>query len=307
MVKSKQKSHKTDETEKELPKWLYRVVALEDVTLETSAEPTPLPDEAPLVPVPELEPEAEPAQPKRSRRKTYLISAAALLGVVVIGWAVCSIYLTQVLVSGVSIPAHASDKVLADTLQKRTAAYQLTIKYPDGNQKHYAFQKLGLTLDQPASLQATRQRQHTFTARLQWWRPVPASVVVKTDKIAFNNFIATKANVTVQPSQDAILKIVNGEIQITDATAGKQYGLAQPQQTILAAVNDLKQSVIQLKTLTVKPALTAQALEIYKPGLEKTLSQPISFSIGAKIVTPSPTDIANWLEITPDDKSKKSI
>lgn len=280
------KAKKTEAVEQASPTWFQRVVALEILSHAAASE--------------------EPIAVPRSRRKLYIgVGAVSALGVVAIGWAVCSVYLSQVLVSGVTIPAHASNKVLNDTISRRTAAYQLTIQYPDGKQKHYSFQKLGLTLDQTASVAATRQRQHRLAARVQWWQPVPAAVMVKTNKTALNNFIAAKANVTVQPSQDAVLAIVKGEIKITDAVVGKQYGLAQPQKTILAAASDLKQDTIRLQTLTVKPALTAKALEAYKPTLEKTLSQSISLTIGDKTVTPSPADIANWLEITPDDKSKK--
>ncbi|MDB5171070.1 MAG: hypothetical protein JWO35_764 [Candidatus Saccharibacteria bacterium] len=249
--------------------------------------------------------DTEPTKPSRRRVKLYVAGAVAALSVIAVGWLLSSVYLSKIMVAGVAIPARSSDTSLASTLNTRATTYRLAVAYPNGTKKQYPLSQLGFTLDKNASVQATRHQQHKFAQRLKWWQPVPASVVMKTNKAALNNFIATEANVTVQPSRDAVLSIEKGEIRITDAVAGKQYGLAQPQKTILASAHSLKSGTIKLKTLTVNPALTASLLEPYKARLDKTINQPISFTVGDKTITPSPADIASWLEITPDDKSKK--
>ncbi len=244
---------------------------------------------------------------RRSRRsfKFYGTIIAAVLVLITGIWIVSSVYLSKITVSGKSIPAHSSDRVVTDVFSKQSAAYKLNIKYPDGTTKKYPLQRLGLKLEPTASVQATRKRQHLLANRFVWWRPLKAAIVLKKNDTAFNNFIATDINVTAQPSKDATLTIVNGIIVITDAVTGKQYGLSRPQATLSVAASNLQPEAIKLQTLTVHPALTAKALDAYKPGLEKALNQPASLTIGDKVIKPTPADIATWLEITPDDKSKK--
>ncbi len=244
---------------------------------------------------------------KHSRRsfKFYVAITTAILVLLGASWILSSVYLSKITIGSKSILAHSSDKAVADVLSRQASAYRLTIKYPDDTTKKYPMQQLGLKPDPSSSVRSVRKSQQLLANRFLWWRPLKASVVFHKNDTALNNFIANEVNVTAQPSKDATLTIVNGDIRITDAVAGKQYGLNRPQVTLLAAAGNLRPAAIKLKTLTVHPALTAKALEAYKPGLEKTLSQSAGFTIGDKVVTPSPADIANWLEITPDDKSKK--
>ncbi|MEK7059423.1 MAG: hypothetical protein AAB971_01560, partial [Patescibacteria group bacterium] len=237
--------------------------------------------------------------------KHYVVGAVVVFVIIILGWIICSVFVSKTNIGTASKPSRISDKQLIATLGQQAAAYKLTIKYPDGQQNKYGLRDIGLSLDTGASLRATRQRQHELGTRLQWWKPAEADIVFKQDNTKFNNFVASQTNVIVQPSQDAALSIVNGEIRLSEAVVGKQYGLPKAQQTVLAASRGLRPRTVKLQTLTVNPALTAEILAPYKASLEKTINQPISFTINSRIIKPLPGDIANWLEITPDDKSKK--
>lgn len=238
------------------------------------------------------------------RSKTYMAGAALATAVVLTGWGLGSVYLSKITVGNQAVRAHVSDAALAAAVSKQVTAYKLTIQYPDGQKKHYSLDKLGLTLDNQASLLATRKAQHHLAQRVQWWRPLSATLVYRVNRATFDSFVAQAANVTVQPSKDAVLSIDKGEITIADAVTGKQYGLARPQ-VLKTAAASLQPAPIKLRTIKVSPALTAQALEPYKASLQKIIAQPVTFSVADRNLTPSPAEIASWLEITPDDTSKK--
>lgn len=231
--------------------------------------------------------------------------ATAAIIVIIAGWALCSVYLSKITIGNFRIPAHAADTALSAALNKQIKSYTLAISYPDGTAKKFPLPNLGLSLDTTASLRAMRYQQHLFPNRLRWWRPVPATIVLREDTAAFNNFVASQINITVQPSKDASLLVVNGSIKLSDAVTGKRYGLPNPERTLLAAAANLQTTPIKLQTLKVNPALTAGLLAPYKTVLEKALNQQASFTVGQQTVKPSPSDIASWLDITPDDASKK--
>ncbi len=244
------------------------------------------------------------ALPQHHSPKIYLAGGVATIMVVIVGWLLCSVFLAQTNIGNLTKPARSNDKQLAAAINQQTKAYKLTIKYPDGQTKQYSLPQIGLKVDTAASVKSTQQRQHQLSNRLKWWQPIEAVVVIRQEG-AFSNFVASQTNVIVQPSQDASLSIVNGDIKLTDAVTGKQYGLPKSQQTVLAASRSLRPQVIKLQTLKVDPALTAAALEPYKASLEKTINQPVTFTVANKTIKATPSDIADWLEITPDDKSKK--
>ncbi len=279
-------------------KWFQSVVTLEEIAKSEASHPVE------PVTIDEL-PEAIADVPWQHPTKHKIVGICAVVILIVIGWTLSSIYLSKITIADRDILAHSSDTKLASAISKQATDYRLTVAYPDGKKKHYPMSKLGLTVDKTASVKATRDQQHKFTQRISWWKPVPAAVVLKTNKPVLNNFIATETNVTVQPAQDAVLSIDKGDIRIADAVAGKQYGLAKPKTAIMTSVQSLRSSTIKLKTLTVNPPLTGSLLEPYKVRIKTTIDQPVSFTLGQTVITPTPADIANWLEITPDNKSKK--
>lgn len=251
----------------------------------------------------------EAIQPHQSWhvQRLYIALAAIFFAAVAGGWFACSAYRSHfsVGIGGTNISAHSSNAALAAALDRQTESYRLTINYPNSRPEQFRLQQLGLQFDTTASLQATRVAQHRLVNRLRWWRPIPAVLVFHEDTDALNNFIAGKINKTMQPSKDAQLTIVKGVIQLTNATAGRQYGLTNPKSTLLAAARSLQPKAIKLQTLQINPALTASILEPYKAKLTKAIDQPASFTIGGQTVKPPAAQIASWLDITPNDKTKK--
>jgi hypothetical protein len=237
--------------------------------------------------------------------KLFLFGAGGLAGVVLLSWILCALFVSKISVGGVKVAARANDKALTSAFSKQSARYRLSIKYPDGKTEKFDLKSVGFSLDSPKSLKATRTEANKLSNRLEWWRPVQAKLVFKENTPVLNDFTAHHINITAQPSQDAALTIVKGKIQITDAVTGKQYGLNSPVKTLRAAVANMQAMPVKLQTLDVNPALTAKLLQPYKLQLEKIMNQSANLTIGDKAITPSPDDIATWLDITPNDKSKK--
>lgn len=260
----------------------------------------------PETPEPPVEPEAPktPGFQLQRHHKIYGAATVSVLLIVLAGWLASAQFAARLNVAGKTVPANASAKTIQAAITKQAQAYKLTIAHPDGAKKQYSLSQIGLSLDTKASLQQTKQR-NTFVRRLQFWNPQPVSIRFKTDATVLNAFTASQTNIVLQPSKDAELAINDGKISITDAVAGKQYGLKQAQAEVLNAAGGLQSSTLKLQPLAVNPPLTAKLLEPYKAKLEKTLNQPVSFTIGNKTITPTPNDIAGWLEITPNDKTKK--
>jgi lipoprotein-anchoring transpeptidase ErfK/SrfK len=262
-------------------------------------------EELPELPTTAVVSPAEVSLETKRNSKPYLIGGAIAFIVLVVGWMLCSLLLSKITVGSTKIAARSSDTALAKQFDAQVATYKLSITYPNKKSEKFDLKTVGFTIDTSKSLISTRTAQHKFSNRLKWWKPVPAQLVFKENSVVLNDFTARHINITAQPSQDAAITITGGKIQIADAVTGKQYGLANPEATLRAAVKGLQNTPIKLQTLDINPALTASILQPYKLQLEKVLNQPASLEIGDRAVTPSAQDIAGWLDITPNDKTKK--
>ena len=284
-----------------LKRWFRQLVTLEEIRSSEQAAAHP-----PILPPEDIPPVYEvPAHNFKEHLRLYLLAASSSLVFLVAMWFVSSIYFTKIQLGTHSFAATISDSELKQKLNGQLSEYRLTIKRPDQVSKQYSIQEMGYKLNQTKTLQQIRDQQHSLKQRLKWWQPIKAKLVLNTDQTLNKTFIAQEINLTIQPSQDAVLSFENGEIKVTDAVAGKQYGLTSPAQELKAAASTLASKPVQLRTLTLNPALTAEILEPYKENLDKALHQSITFRIGNRQVKPSSSDIASWLEITPDTKSKK--
>lgn len=243
--------------------------------------------------------------PRHHHYLSYAFTGLSAVLLVTGLWLVTSISFSKILVGKTELPATASDQRLGAEFRKQAATYQLTIERPDKTRKQFKLEDLGLSLNQADSVKAARSQQNQFGPRLRWWKPVKADLVLNKNSTALNNFISREVNIAVQPSKDAVLTIENGQIKVADAVAGKSYGLIRPRTDLTTAVRTLDPAPVKLRTLKTMPPLTAKILEPYKANLEKTINQPISLKVGTTVVKPTPADIAGWLEITPDSRSKK--
>lgn len=235
-----------------------------------------------------------------------LLVVGGLIGLVLAWWAVSMAFM-HVQVGSASYHTSLSDAALTARIKQVSDKYTLTVKYPDAPPVNYALSDMGMSVNAATTVTDIRTRAHSFRQQLLWWRPVKASLTLRVDPARLNDFIAKHISTTVQPAKDAALTIVNGQIKLTDATAGKQYGLPDPVHTLVASAASLQKQAVTVREIALNPALTADQLASSKAELEKTLSQPVTFTIGSRNIHPTAADIANWLEITPDEKAKKVI
>lgn len=284
-----------------LTHWLSQLVHLEEIKSESEGDKSSGHQQTGSA----KEPEHASLWSLRHYYKKYLRAGGAAIFIIVTGWLLSSIYLTKIDLGQSTLAASMSDTELKAQIQKQAAGYRLTIEKPDHKQVKYQLSDLGLKVNKDKTIRQIRTDQHRLGQRLQWWRPIKSQLVFDKNRAELDSFIIREVNVTVQPPQDAVLTIQNGEINIADAVAGKQYGLIRPRSELTEAAGKMQTSPVKLRTLTVIPALTAKVLEPYKATLEKAINQPISFQLGERLIRPSPDDIAAWLEISPDEKSKK--
>ncbi len=244
-------------------------------------------------------------QEKTKNQKHLLIYSVSGLAAVLIIWLFGAMFISKFALANKAYSSNLSDTALISKINNQIKAYKLTVAYPNGTKKYYGLSNLGLDLNSKKTLSSMHGSEHRLTNLLMWWRPIKVSLIFNKNEAMFNSFINTSTQITVQPSQDASLSITGGKISIVGAVTGKQYGLINGASSLINTATDLNTSPIKLQTLAVNPALTADELAPYKTTLSSTLNQNASFVVGGQTITASASDIANWLEITPNDKTKK--
>jgi lipoprotein-anchoring transpeptidase ErfK/SrfK len=232
------------------------------------------------------------------------VAAVAFVMTVILIWFICSYFFTQVTIGNHIYKASLSDTALQSAIEKQVAGYKLTLQYPNKKAQTFTLQEAGMSVSSKASVQAIRHEQRTIKQRMLWWQQIHSNVVVKADSSKLNTFIASHANVIVQPAKDATLGLANGEVKLTEAEPGKAYGLIKPDKALVLASSALSPLPLQLQTLSVSPAISSAELSTSKQDIEKMLNQHVVFSIAGKQVTAKPADISAWLEIGPDKDNK---
>ena len=232
-----------------------------------------------------------------------VLAAVAVIFVVVSFFG--SAHFLRISVGGDVLRVEASDKDVAAALDKQAKDYRLNVVYPDGTVKGYSLTKLGLSLDNAASLQNIRQRQQSFSHWFLWWRPISAPLVFHEDVPSFKAFIASDINYVAQQAKSAVLTIDGGSVKLADAADGVRYSLPNSEQTVLTTAQNLETDALKLQKSKVEPALSTALMKTYKDQIEKIISQPASIKVGSQTLTPSPAEVASWLIITPDEKAQK--
>jgi len=149
-----------------------------------------------------------------------------------------------------------------------------------------------------------RRQQQSLADRFHWWQPMTVVLLTDTNQAVLNKFVATYTQVTVQPAKSAAITLQGGTVKLSDASAGKEYGLNYASQTVLKTATALKSAPVELKTLALYPALSDSELASTASALNRTLQQHISISIAGHAVSPKASDIATWLVLTPNLKTK---
>lgn len=247
----------------------------------------------------------DPHKPKDLNLRFGLIVGFATLVVIAVIWSVLSLSLLKFNLGSVSIAADVSNSTLINDLETQSSSYRLAIKYPDNTTKYYPLSSLGLSLNNSKTLANFNKERHSLVNQITFWKPLKPRLAFNVNWSSMTNFVSASTEIIVQPPTDAKIDLSGSNIVISGAITGKQYGLNNSSGTLIGTAAELSSSPIKLQTLAVNPALTTAELMPYKEELTKVLSQPANFEVGGQTVTASPSDIASWLEITPDDKSKK--
>jgi lipoprotein-anchoring transpeptidase ErfK/SrfK len=238
------------------------------------------------------------------RRALYI--ALPLVGITILVWLAGNMYLAKYKIGNATVYAHLSDDRLQRVVDQAAQSYKLGLGDSSAGEpaQQFALQSMGIHADTKATVVALRHQQHTLAGRLEWWRVTPMSLVTTVDQATFTAFIAQRVAAVTQPAKDAGLTITEGKVQITNGTTGKAYGLASPEQTILDAVQQLHAAPLQRHIVAAQPAITTATLQHVKGQVEQILKQHITVNADGTPVIPDAHDVANWLDLKPDDIAK---
>jgi lipoprotein-anchoring transpeptidase ErfK/SrfK len=234
-------------------------------------------------------------------RKFALFGGAGVVALL-LAWAIGSTFFTTIHLGDKQLSAHTSNTRLKQIIASDAANYRLSVVYPDKHSQAYTLADIGLHVNTDKTVRDIRDKQHGLVQRLAWWRPVKAELHAVVTTATLDTFIAQHASIITRPAKDASIGIDNGTIKITEGSEGTQYGLTNAAVKILTSAIQLRATPLTLTAVPLEPNISMPALASAKTKLEATLHQKITITIGDQAVTPSPTDIAGWLMLTPTTK-----
>ncbi len=258
-----------------------------------------------LVPPSHLLPARTLTSPRHGWRKQWPLLSIALLLLVIGTLSVISLFVQRSLAPLRLGNQMWSRSISASQLQlgiaKATQAYRLQFTTPDGKSQSFSLMEAGLTVDASASAREALAERQTASLwqHLEWWHSTPIQLHVSEDKAKFDTFINQHTSQVVTPVQDAQLSINNGHAVLSAEKVGLNYSLPSAKTAIHEAAATLSTTPLKLQSTLVQPTYEAKKLEPAKQRLEAALTQSVSFQIADATITPSPSDLAGWLEISP--------
>lgn len=207
--------------------------------------------------------------------------------------------------AGIPIEPSHSQVQIEQHLAKAAASYKIAFKYPDGSIKKYPLSETGVSVATKRSAANAKQViAHSFVQRLQWWKPIEIPVLTELKVVDLQKFINSKATTIKQLPKDATLSINDDQVVIGPEAAGSGNQLPNAKRTIFATVAQLNQVPLVLKPAVLPPSITAKDLASSQKHAQSIIAQPVSFTIAGNTVTPSPADIAGWLDLNPVPQAK---
>lgn len=249
---------------------------------------------------------APPPKHRRVWLRRGLWVAVPLVGVTSAVWAVGNLYGMHYAIHGANMSVRASRSVVEQQITGSVASYRLRIVDPDGATKSYSFKDMGVRPDIPATVTSLQNRSHSWSARLQWWKPITLRLRLQTDTLGLQKFITEHVSRTVEPAKDAAITVENGEVKLAPGSSGKAYGLTNPTSGVLLAAERLQTTPLRMHEVKVPPAIIASQLSKVRAALEHTLHQKVVIEVGGENTTPQARDIAAWLKLIPD-ATKKTV
>jgi len=274
---------------------VIQLVLEQEQSVPEVAPPTPEPEI--MLSLPALPPPPPvPTKPRHVWVRLTALGSALLLVLLLSG----GLYLRNHSLAPVHIaslkPTHnVNDPRLATELTTAAASYRLGLQTPDGKVTTYSLAEMGLKPDVAGTLAAAKG-QHG----LAFWHTVQVPLKLTTDKSSYVAFLRSHTAQASVPPTDANVSIAGGKVTIVSEKDGRGNRVANASTTVAATAAKLDTTPLVLTPGSIGTFIKAAGLQSDKAALERILNQHISLKIGDDTVTPSASDIASWLTLTPD-------
>lgn len=233
---------------------------------------------------------------------------ASFTGLVLIGTLLFGVFhgsFAAILVANIPLHATSSPTTIERQINGAIKKYKITLQYTDGQQKTFPISKTGISIDVSHSADSAKKTiNSSFLRRFEWWRPINLPLYAKKNPTALQAFIDTDATEVKLAPQDASLSINNGLIVVSQDVVGNGSKILHPEQAIITAVTKLQTAPLVFKPVQLAASITAKDLQTSQQKAQTVLNQPVTFTIAGNTVTPTPSDIANWIELTPVKNAK---
>jgi lipoprotein-anchoring transpeptidase ErfK/SrfK len=213
--------------------------------------------------------------------------------------------LNHIYVGSIPVQATENKSVLEGKIKTAVDKYQIAVQYPDGTRKSYPLSSVGLAIDSHASAQVTKQLiNESVPERLRWWSPMYLQLEVKIDKTQLKKFINTEATKVTLAPKDAALAKDSGAVVLTPDQPGKGSRIDHAYGALFNAASTLQPKPLVFKPAVLQPSITEADLKPSQDKVNDLLSQKVVFNVADHQITPSKTDIAGWIELSPVSKEK---
>lgn len=229
-------------------------------------------------------------------KTTFIIFGLVFITLITFGIFLSKTSLVHISLAGIPIK---NDKQLLSDLKHSSESYKITITQPDGKTKSFSLKDIGITIDFDKSMEQAMNSKmpSNWLERLNWRKQANIPLALNIDHARVQNFIRDHATVVSVPATDATLKIEQGKVIIGESKPGTGNSISKD--AILASTSKLQTTPLTMNKQNLTPAITTDQVSKVKPKIENALAQKITFTIGDNIIRPTPSDIGQWIELTP--------
>lgn len=208
--------------------------------------------------------------------------------------------------AGIPIGSMESDTSLQSALQQKAAQYRLSVRGPT-NTTSYSLADSGISIDINASVAKaiSIKKPPSLLARIAFWKTVNVPLTLKVDNTKLASFITNNLNQQIAAPQDAVIVMSDsGQATITDAQAGQSYTISNPKQSLLDSVSSLNTQTFNLGKQSLPPAIKTGDVITQQKKVAAMLARQVTFTINGHAIALAPSDIKQWIELTPVPANK---
>ncbi len=215
------------------------------------------------------------------------------------------LYLGKATAGTAAINVHQPDSVLRATIDQAVTKYRFSLQNPDGQASDYQLADAGISVNSNATVQDLRSSiRHAGWSKLLWWHTIRVPLTITKNRSQFDTFVTAHIAIANQAAKDATLAVSGGNPQITDGHDGWTYALPGGNASLARAATTLAPLKVTLTKTSVPPALQRKDLAAATQKINAYLSHTVSFNLDGSAITPSKTDMGNWLDIEPQPDHK---